>query len=609
MLSPGDRQLYTDALRPPVGYRFAGAIATTYSLDLETLLTIPLHFALFSGERPPEELLKDRIGLLEALRRTSRDITVYTQASRVLAPRRPHALYGLLEPSVVEAASPNPAGAFHPKLWLVRFANPDTGATHLRLLVLTRNITADRCWDLVLVLEGETGEKSVKDNRELAELLRRLPELALRPMSPERIEQALAMADLASRTKWVPPDSFDRVHFHALGLSGGDRWLPDDTRELAVISPFLADAALESLLSLAKRPVALISRPEELALIDRAILQRFERVMILADQAEIEDGEEPEYGSDPELPAFGLHAKAYITKHGWDTHVYVGSANATNAALINGMNVELVAELIGKRSKVNAVEDVLAGNGFGGLLTDYVPDDEPDLPDEEVERARDLLERARRTLANGGVRVRFSRAEEEWRVVLAPERPLELRGVASVRAWLATCQRSTTAPADSLRRGETVELARLPVALLTSFVAFELVSDVVGESVQFVLSLGAENLPVAERDAAIVRSVIENREGFLRYVMLLLAEMTEGADAFGNGARGGFGADPVQDDGLPLFEHLTRAFCRQPERLGPIQRLIQEIGAHDDGAVVPKEFLDLWAVFQDALQHEQEIGA
>lgn len=43
MLNPDQRRLYTDALRPPLGYRFTEAIATTYSLELQTLLTVPLH--------------------------------------------------------------------------------------------------------------------------------------------------------------------------------------------------------------------------------------------------------------------------------------------------------------------------------------------------------------------------------------------------------------------------------------------------------------------------------------------------------------------------------------------------------------------------------------
>lgn len=116
MLNPDDRRLYTDALRPPQGFRFTEAVAGTYSLDLETLLTIPLHLALFSAEQPLEELLKDGVALLEALRRTTDHVTVYGQASRMIAPAHPHVLYGLLEPTVVQVMPPSDGGSFHPKL-------------------------------------------------------------------------------------------------------------------------------------------------------------------------------------------------------------------------------------------------------------------------------------------------------------------------------------------------------------------------------------------------------------------------------------------------------------------------------------------------------------
>lgn len=44
MLEPGERHLLADALRPPEGYQFDCAISTTFTLDLLTLLTMPVAF-------------------------------------------------------------------------------------------------------------------------------------------------------------------------------------------------------------------------------------------------------------------------------------------------------------------------------------------------------------------------------------------------------------------------------------------------------------------------------------------------------------------------------------------------------------------------------------
>src|SRR5262245_2227397 len=95
MLNPDERSLYTAALTPPPGYLFDQALATTFSLDPTTLLTVPLHLALLSTGRG-EARLDNGIALLGALHRVTDRITVYAQRGRMQAPQTPHVLYGLL---------------------------------------------------------------------------------------------------------------------------------------------------------------------------------------------------------------------------------------------------------------------------------------------------------------------------------------------------------------------------------------------------------------------------------------------------------------------------------------------------------------------------------
>jgi hypothetical protein len=607
MLSPDNRRLYTDALRPPTGYQFTQAVATTYSLDLETLLTIPLHLALFSASQPVEELLKDGVGLLESLRRTTERVSVFVQGGRVLRPSRPHTLYGLLEPMVMEAAPPNPAGVFHPKLWLLRFDRPDTSDVQLRLLVLSRNITHDRCWDLVLTLEGQPTGQRRKENRPLSDLVLRLPDLTTLGMPAPRAQEVASLAELARTTPWELPEGFEEIRFHALGLDHPRRWLPEKSGQMAVVSPFVTEGALEALAASTRDPLVLISRPEELAKVGAGTLERFARVMVLAEQAELEDGEEPEPALSPDLPNRGLHAKAYVTGKGWHTHLFVGSANATGPALLSGANVEFMAELIGKRSRVGSVESVLEADDLGSILVDYEPGDEREEPDPQVEAARAALEAARRTLVALGLRLSFQEEEGGWTARLVPPAPFELMGVDSVTAWMATRKPETAVDARSLQNGESVRLPEAPLPLLTSFVVFQLGSDAVEEPLAFVLNLASDGMPVKERDAAIVRDVIRNREGFLRYVMLLLAQAGEGLWSFGSG-RGSWDKARVGatgDDSLPLFEQLTRAFCREPDRLSAVRRLLEEMGGDGKEDVVPQEFLALWEVFEGALREEE----
>jgi hypothetical protein len=611
MLKPDQRRLYTDALRPPPGFRFGEAVAATYSLSLDTLLTIPLHLALFSTEQPVDELLRDGAALLEALRRTTDRVTVYGQGGAIPVPTRTHVLYSMLEPSVVSVAAPAEGGLFHPKVWFIRFDGPTDGASRLRLLVLTRNITDDRCWDLVLSLDGVPGAEPRQENRPLHEFIRRLPELGYGPMPHRRVEQAHALADLLLRTRWEPPEPFDDVGFHVLGLGGTSGWLPRQSDCLAVISPFLSAEAIEALAESTAQPHVLVSRPEQAALVNPKSLNRFGRVMVLAEQAELEDGEEAPIAPTREFPSHGLHAKAYIADVGHTTHVYVGSANATWPALIGGRNVELVAELVGQRSRVGGVEKLLGPDAFGAVLADYIPPTESERTDPAIVQAQEALERARRVVAAAGLRVRFTAGPEAWSAMLVPAEPMRLGGVASIRAWFVTRKPETALDVSRILDGHVTDLGSCLAQHATSFVAFALTALGADETVRFVLPLEAEGLPKAERDAAIVRDVIRNQEGFLRYVMLILAEVGEGGDVFGGGGglREGMARPVGESDELPLFEHMTRAFCRQPDRLESVRRLLGEIGADHEGEVVPPAFARLWEVFRQALAQGRDVNA
>ena len=118
MLSPELRRTLTEALQAPVGYAFDWAVATTYSLDLTTLLTVPLHLAFFpQGSTSPAE--NDPIALLESLHRIASRLLVVCQEGRILTPTTHHTLFSLLDGVIVQARAPS-GGSFHAKTWLLR---------------------------------------------------------------------------------------------------------------------------------------------------------------------------------------------------------------------------------------------------------------------------------------------------------------------------------------------------------------------------------------------------------------------------------------------------------------------------------------------------------
>ena len=181
MLEPDDRTLYTELLSPPAGTRFDFAIATSYSLDLDVLLGVPIQLALGASE-DSTELVRDPVTLYDALKRVSSRLKIYIQAAGTHAPANPHLLYSLLEPVISEVQAPR-GGVFHPKLWALRFVDEEDQPLY-RLVICSRNITADRSWDVAMTVEGEPGFFPRPPNAPLAKLVRSLPKLAGNPADP-----------------------------------------------------------------------------------------------------------------------------------------------------------------------------------------------------------------------------------------------------------------------------------------------------------------------------------------------------------------------------------------------------------------------------------------
>ena len=151
MLDPETRSYTLEILRPPPGYELDRAIATTFSLDLLALLTAPLAFTFFDWEDTEGRPTGDPLAILESLRLYSDRISIFCQSGRIAVPHT-HKLFTYLENSVFAVTAQRPGAVFHPKLWILRLIAPNQPIIY-RVLIPTRNLTFERCWDTVLTLE------------------------------------------------------------------------------------------------------------------------------------------------------------------------------------------------------------------------------------------------------------------------------------------------------------------------------------------------------------------------------------------------------------------------------------------------------------------------
>lgn len=610
MINIENRSLLTDALTPPAGYVFDTGLATTFSMDLVTLLTLPLHLA-WLGTAESKTGVIDPLPVFEALRRTAERLTVFCHVGRMSIPRAASPLLALME-GMVHETTPKHGGAFHPKVWLLKFLSSQRSQPpRLRLLVLSRNLTDDRSWDLSLSLEGAIGRTKLATNAPLQKFLIHTQALSRQPISASRQKDLKELADGAHRCDWELPAGFDDVRFHALGIERKPHeWLPlpDAGRwdEFGVISPFVAGDALSRLAELSSTPLFLICRPDEMDKLAEGSERKFQTTQVMDARTEAGDQEDDVVGR-----LNGLHAKAFVGKRGWNTHLFVGSANATDAALLHGRNVEFMAELIGRTSKVLRPADWLGEGGLGPLLSPYVRSISSE---SEIEKQATLrLEAVRDELVAAQLHLSCTPAGDDWTLALHHNTGLAWDDVA-VYAWPLSLSQDravswTSAGALSVPPVPPASCANvLPLGVLaeqdlTTFTGFSLRLD--EQELAFALNLPAQGFPEG-RDLSILRAALRNREGFVRYLLMLLGNWEPRGAGDGEDAgtsshwRGGNAGE------VPLFEMLARAFSREPGRLAQVGEILAKLEVDPSGNddIVPPEFRDMWKSFQQALRED-----
>ena len=600
MLEPQTRDLLTEHLRPPVGYQLDFAVGTTFSLDLLALLVTPLSFALFDWEDEQGQATADITAIMQALRSYTDRMAIFCQAGRIVVPRKDQPLFLHLERSVFEAQAPRPGGLFHPKMWLLRFTSEDDPVQY-RFLCMSRNLTFDRAWDVCFRSDGELTrrQRPLPGMAPLANFVRALPGLA-RGVPDRTRTKVDEMADEIVRVNFELPSEAADFSFVPIGLDGAPSWpFTGDIRRMLVVSPFIGAEAL-SRLSSAGRDHVLVSRLESLQHAGAAALEGFLRTAVLNDAADLDalDAEE----ASP-LSLQGLHAKIYAADLGSGASVWVGSANATDAAFEN--NVELLVRLDGSKAKLGVKTllelDDPTTPSLGNLLVD-VELDEPPAVDEAQEQALAQMEAIRVELADLALSAIVEpRQDERFDVNLRAAEPLELASGVTARCWPIR-----VGEGSAVSIGPTID-ARFSLSTieLTSFFAFEVSVEGSGvPPIRFVLNAGLQGAP-EDRAEAVLRDVLRDKGRVLRFLLFLLADGSAQQAASlllgtGDGEASGDGGGDLQL-GLPLFESLMRALVRDPKKLDQVETVIRDLSNTPEGAnLIPDGFADIWAPILEA---------
>lgn len=608
-LDPENRALYGEILRAPAGYELDAALATTYTLDFETALVVPATLAFHAAENR-QETLDTPLALLEGLERLSSRIAIFCEAGRIKAvPKNASPLTALLEETVTEVIAPR-GGAFHPKLWLLRFTPlGGQGRSRLRLALLSRNLTTDASWDLSLSLDGTTETSTNAANAPLVSLIRALPSMSSGRATPDRVTRMVdSLAGDLAQARWILPEHVRDIRFAVNGLAE-PVWRPKIGKTLGIISPFVTDSALTKLAgSVVPENACLLGRSEELALLKPETLAHFGTVRVLDELAETEDGEDAEEVFDATVPARGLHAKVFFTERYSSTEITMGSGNATSAALLSGENVEVFATLSGYTRDLGTVEEQLSSEHLGRYLRDFVPYVPEDASSDEAAGGR--LDEIRRQLVHAHLQMRCETDEDELTSLhLSAVNPVHIPESANCCIWPLVAGNAFGIKLSLLDEKEQM-LARLPLKDVTRWIGVQLTDK--ETNLEHWFTLGTELIDLPEtRTSEILRALIENKEAFFRYIRLLLGDVSEAAKALFAAGRGGqpFGETSGNGD-APLLEDMVRALAGDGRQLRDIERLVTRLSDPDTGKseVIPADFMELWEIFRQVVPREPRDG-
>ena len=565
------------ALREPL-CRVDFAVGTTYSLDLDTFISLP--FSLGFLEDPDEVMRKSPAYIFAALRVCSDNLAVFCNYADIKVPPQSRKVYyALMEGSVFPVNAGNKASmvSFHPKVWIVRQSG--SGGSLVRVIVMSRNLTRDGSMDCACILTGKIGKGAATVHaREKHRPLRDFLTYLSRKASPKKRPRIEALADDIDRI-----ESFDLVgapyddyEFIPMGIPehGGKKTLNEIARApyLAVISPFIDDNVISQ-----------FTRAREKMLLTRDLSVTQEAVDVF--------GEENVYTMNPQMvdneldECVDLHAKMYFTtsyqrdEDKWRNFLYLGSTNATMGGF--DRNVEFLMRFRFAPYKI----------GFREFCTFFKDDPEKRFSQmvgiSDVEDAR--REEYRQSLA-------FRRAVAAIRnAIVSPD------GEDRFIITLKVDNVFTTAEIHPLMRPDLrahlldgISFRGLLMTEVSEFYVIE------GDGLSRVVKVPTHGMP-AGRDDAICRSIIDSKEKFFDCVSFLLSDNKTSYVIDHGVLEKALAAGAGQDREAPysaVYESLLRQAYDSPSTIADIRTFVDSLPSD----VVPPEFTSLYKMITKALK-------
>ncbi len=379
-------------LKPPNGYKFQKGLATTYSLHLDTLLTIPM---FLDGTLSDENaVIQNYASVVSTINKFRDSFKVYVQRGEIktssLGSKKASKLYELLREVIKEIPKDTKIASFHPKLWLLQYGNNID--LKYKLIILSKNLTNSQDLDIAVVFDSVKVEKSIhkKINESLIYFLGKV------------LEDTMFMQNELNNIEWKNIDGYSLKNFYIL---------PKDSKKLPffnssyidkksiVFSPFISNNIFED-----KNENILITREDE---IDKQICKEIYTInSSLENTQELDEEVTPSLFDDDKesnkISINQLHAKIYIS---YPKTLIFGSANATHRGLRT--NNEILIELEAPNNFYIDTKKYIQDDKnklFVKLQKEYETQDK----DKKLESLNQLLDYSKRIIVNGNINVEYS---------------------------------------------------------------------------------------------------------------------------------------------------------------------------------------------------------
>ena len=590
MLNPKNNRLdYGSILSPPNNYELDFAIGTTYSLDLDALVGASISLGL--SAESDSDLNENPIFLLEALRSTGDKVALFCESGQIKYPNKTTPLYILLEEMVFQVTNENNVkyskyASFHPKVWLIRYTS-DKDEILYRIIVLSRNLTFDRSWDLTFTMDGRKTDKSSSKNNPLIKFIEYLTKYSTDDDKTDKIQRIM---DELPFVEFELNQPFEGFEFIVNGIDDDftiqnqQLFTSNSLDKLLIMTPFLSRDVIEDFNSRKnpKSQATLITRMQSL---DKDLnLDNFE---VYALKDEIVEGESLLSGETEKFSKQDIHAKMYVVEKTKYTDLYLGSLNASHNALYG--NVEFMIKLGARKRKFNinkVLKEVFNGEADG-----------PDNPFQLIDLTH--LKPSGDDVNNLNLVVkRIVRLNASAKIVENGDKyDIELEFENDCDKYDITV--------NPLLSNKTIEFSRrmifreLDKTQLSEFFVITVTKD--DETVRRVIKIPVDNLP-EDRENEVVSKVINDKTAFIRYVAFLLGDdyimtpvETQGVNP--KDIQSGF---TIQ---LPeLYEKMLKAAMYDPGKFKEIEFLIKMLS--NDMDVIPEGFNELYNTFKRVIDDE-----